>query len=530
MIISPLLALALSAAPLDDSYEPNDTCAEASLLVVPVNGQFHQFTLVSSGAASAGGVNEDWFSFDVPTGHAFTVTTFGQFPGGPGVDVILRTGPLCGTIIATSSVAGPFIREENLTGAAVTYQLQFLPIDPDFVQEEFRLNIWIAPVACDGVIRDAFEPNQTPAQAAPMPPGLYRGLTLNGRQDRDDYRVAVPVGAALQVGFGTRTSFGSTASCRVTDLTGHQQLGDVPSAGGVRSFVNTTNEPFLLVDVQLNHPTTTFQPCERYDLYVAVDTNPCAGVTDDAFEAQGNDERSQAVLLSRGRYRNLTLTSGDEDWFAFDVPPGFGLKITLVWQSTLGSVGSELMEDGDLRVYQRSSLMQGTTQVQHHYGNPSTSPTRRVDLRILTGPGPPIGCTRYDMGVQVVREIPTQPLCTGSPDLQWGQKTVNLFGSADPNVGLLWVTTEGLVPGQFFSPISIYVGPPIASPPAFPAQSCVVQPRVEWKRFNTSLNRHDAVVNGSHLVPLMGTTLAVQYFDAEDGQLVASDTVTFVVQ
>ena len=529
MIILPMLALAVSPTALDDSYEPNDTCAEAAHLGIPADGAFYQFSFVSSGASSAGGVNEDWFSFDVPPDHELAVSTFGQFPGSPGIDVVLRTGPLCSNVIGTGFVAGSSLHAENATGSTATYQLQFQPTDPNFVQEQIRLNVWIAPIACPGVVRDVFEPNQAPVQAAPLSPGLYRNLTLNGREDRDYYRVAVPIGAVLQVGFGGREVFGSTASCRITDLTGSLQLGIVPSAGGIRSFTNSTSEPFLLVDVQLDSPSTTFQPCEEYDLYVAAPADPCNGISDDAFEAQGNDGRPDAITLSRGRYRSLTLTGDDEDWFAFDVPPGFGLKITVAAESTLDFVRTELMEDGDLRVYQRESSSIGT--IEHHYGNPSTSPTRRVDLRIYRTPGPTsLGCVRYDMGVQIVREIPTQPLCTGSPDLQWGRKTVDLFGSVDPGVGLLWITTEGLVPNQFFDAVSIYVGPPVASPPAQPWQWCVAEPRVRWNRFNTSWNRHDAVVDETYLLPLMGSTLAVQYLDAENGLLVASDTVTFMVQ
>ncbi len=528
MMIFPLLALAVSSPFLDDIYEENDTCAEAAPLIVPADGQYHEFAFVSSGAASAGGTDEDWFQFDVPAGHALQVFTAAQFPGDPGIDTFLRTGPQCGTVLDSGFVGGPVFRAENVTGATATYQLQFMPVNPLFNQEQIRLNIWIAPIACPGVVRDGFEPNQAPAQAAPMVPGLYRGLTLNGREDRDYYRVAVPIGGVMQVGFGTRSSFGSPASCTIRDLSGSQLIGHVPSAGGVRSFTNSTDDPFLLVDVELDNPHLTFQPCELYDLYVDGAADPCAGVVDDVFEAQGNNTRPEAIPLSRGRYRGLTMIGDDEDWYAFQVPPGFGLKVTVANDSTGDFVTTELLEDGDDRVYQRNSAALGSS--VHYYGNPSTSPARSVDLRIRRlGGSTGLGCVRYDMGVQIVREIPTQPLCAGSPDLQWGPKTIDLFGSVDPNIGLLWITAEGLVPSQF-SPVGIYVGPPVATPPAQPWQWCVAEPRVRWDRFTNSLNRHDSVVDESYLVPLMGTTLAVQYLDGENGLLVASETVTFVVQ
>lgn len=528
MMILPLLACAISSPVLDDSYEENDTCADAAPLVVPADGQSYRFDFVSSGPGSATGADEDWFSFDVPAGHAVRVFTAGQFPGDPGVDVILRTGPQCGTILDTGFVSGPALYGENDTAATVPFQLQFQPTNPLFAQENIRMNLWVAPLACPGVVRDAFEPNQTADEAAPLPAGLHRGLTLNGREDRDYYEVAVPIGGTLQVGFGTRSSFGSPASCTVRDSSGAQQVGAVPSAGGVRSFVNNTGAPFLLLDVQLNNASSTFQPCELYDLYVTMTVDPCAGIIDDAFEAPGNDTRADSVVLGRGRYRGLTLTGDDEDWYAFDVPPGFGLKITVAPDPSGDFIRTELHEEADVRVYQRRNST--VSLPVHHYGNPSTSGLRRLELRVARPAGSAgIGCVRYDMGVQIVPEIQTQALCTGSPDLQWGAKTVDLFGSIDPNIGLLWVTTEGLEPQQLSS-VSIYVGPPVPTPPASPIQWCVAEPRVQWYSFTNSLNRNDSVVDETYLVPLMGTTLALQYLAAENGLLVSSETVTFVVQ
>lgn len=527
MIALALLAGAPALFTLDDPYEENDTCAEASVLVVPADGVNHSFSFVSSGAASPGGVDEDWFAFDVPAGHGYRVFTHASFPGNPGVDTFLWTGSQCGTLIDFGFVAGPYFEHANTTGANRTYQIQFLPTSPTFVMEGITLGIWIAPLACSGVVRDGFEPNESPATAAAMAPGLYRGLTLNGRTDRDVYRVRVDAGDVLQMGFGTRWSFGSPAVCEVRDLTGSTLLGSVPSGGGVRSFVNTTSANWLLVSVALANQSSVFMPCEEYDLFVSAPVDPCAGVGDDVFEFPGNDVRSAAVTIQRGRFFGLTLTTDDVDWFAVDVPPGFGVRIIVFPRASGAPVRTELYQEGQASVYQRQDP--SLEPRRHHYGSPASGPARRVEFKI-EGPVSSfgLGCAEYDMAVQFVPEIATQPYCSGSSPGTAAPATVHLFGSTDPSVGLLWFTIAGLTHSST-ADVYVYVGMPRQPVPTNPGALCIAQPVVRWADFRTFHTRFDVLLDGALLVPLSGTTLALQTLMSVGGATLASDAVTFIV-
>lgn len=520
------LALVLAASapvPFDDIYEENDTCAEAALLAVTPNGVLQSFSFTTSGAASAGGADEDWFSIDVPGGHRVQVWTFGTFPGNPGVDVRVFEGADCGTLLATGFVAGSVIEFVNDSSTSRPYVIQFDPVNVDLVQEGLWLQVRIEEDLCATQLApDPFEPNDSAAMAPVLSSGLHRDLTITPDSRLDFYRVAVPRGDALQVQFLSRSVVGTSVECRVLDPLGEEEFHHGPMSGaGLATVVNGSDSDWLLLQVGLENSGAPL-PCDAYDLYLNVIPTPCSGLVDDALEGDGNNEREQATHITRGFYPDLTLTAFEADWYSVTVPDGFGVSLVATLAPDSDEVNSVFYPYGP------TVFGDEFDRAAHYFGN-TTGEARTVELRLanrLTQGR--AGCTRYDLEVKLTPLASAPTTCMGTGHSGQGPVELYLFGSSVAADNGLWLTALNLPGG---SPrLTVFAGFPDSTPPVTPGVLCLTPPITRLGTTVTPFSQLHIPLELGEAGALAGTTFAFQAATAVGPAVRLSDTVTVQLQ
>jgi hypothetical protein len=175
--------VALGPAPClagtDDALEPNDTCAAPAPLAV---GAYTN--LVTRDA------DPDHYSIVLAPGERLDVV------GDSNAVLVAMFDGGC----ALQSEAARLNDYTNLGPGAETVVFRVRP--NGFYSagcEVYDLAVSVAPNPCAGAPDDAFEDNDTPAQAAPLAVGAYAGLWVS-LYDSDHYRVCLAPGGVLQAG------------------------------------------------------------------------------------------------------------------------------------------------------------------------------------------------------------------------------------------------------------------------------------------------------------------------------------------
>jgi len=521
------LALAPDAVALDDPYEENDTCADAAHLVLGPPGGLDTFSFVSTGAAGPGGVDEDWFSFDVPAGHRLRIWTNGQFPGGPGVRLTLFRGANCGTIVQQSLVAAEVLEAVNSSGATERYVLGFVPEDPSFVSETLQMQVRLDPMPCAGFPDDPLEPNETVATAAALAPGLHRRLTLNGASGQDVYEVAVPIGDALRIGFGYVGTNGTEVRCRVLGRAWNGILppfAQIASMSGIQTVVNTGLEDRLWVEVEVLTPAPIDGYCATYDLFLETVPTPCSGGPD-ALELGGNATVQTATPVAPGTYTDLWVGRLDRDVYAVDLPPRTGYRVrlnptepgTAIRVFGFGASGMQI-GDGVEAAGGPADLVQGYT---------GATPERRFFQVTESGGAGLADCAPYGFEVSLSPALGTGTVCDGNGG-PGTTAALELFGDADPLADDLFVVASD-VPHLASPQVSVlFVGLAAAAPPAANNELCLDDPVGRWVVFGERTG-YQAPLDATLMTAFTGTTAATQLFTATGGQRFLSPAITFQV-
>ncbi len=294
----------------DDGLEDNDTCATAlavSLPFVQPGLWVHRH-------------DPDLFRVTVLPGQQLRARV--QFEHDDGdVDLVLyEAGPLCGDLWENFRNSRNFTDIEevnwlNNTGAPKTFIVQvemWRGSVPFCNRYDLSLTVTVPPPSCDPATQDdALEPNDTCAEAVPLPLGLTTQLWVSAA-DSDFYSVRVPAGATLDV----RAAF--VHSSGDIDLWLYDPTG--PCGGMTAELaraVSSSNDERLLWqntsggarDVILQVDLFSFASvvCNRYDLDAAVSgaalgTNYCTAVPNTTGQpgrmgAQGSDRVLQNALV-----------------------------------------------------------------------------------------------------------------------------------------------------------------------------------------------------------------------------------------
>ncbi len=175
---------------------------------------------------------------------------------------------------------------------------------------------------------DAFEPNDSCAQIAPITAGVHSGLTLPAGEI-DAYRIGVPAAHRLEVRVTPAQSTSSFLSyVRLFAEAGATSPCSSPAAQvAVELIENSTATTQLTWSASESSATTfdlvleaAFGACMTYELDLRIVPDPCAALAPDVFE--NNDDCANAAPVSLGQIDNLSVAIADPDFFRVTVAPG----------------------------------------------------------------------------------------------------------------------------------------------------------------------------------------------------------------
>lgn len=180
----------------------------------------------------------------------------------------------------------------------------------------YALEITVDPVAC---ANDAFEPNDAPAAATPLPAGVHPDLVLC-RGDRDVFRVGAVAGEPLRLSAAFDHRYG--------DLDLELLAGDgatlLEAAATEKSVEVIEHTPQASGDLYLRVRGVDGAR-NAYTLSIVA---PEGGPATCPVDALGDNRTSDAaIVLFSGVYEGFIVCDGAPDWFAVDVNGGETLDV-----------------------------------------------------------------------------------------------------------------------------------------------------------------------------------------------------------
>ena len=282
--------------PPDDAFEDNDQLEQASDL--GAGGLFPELVLVAG--------DEDWYRISVdPACGAATLECELNFDAGEG-DIDIALHAVDGRSLGSSAGGGD---SERLVARELGVGQYYLRVH---CGDETSLPYSLRVVrSCRAPGDDAFEENDTLAQATPMPTGRWDELVS---LDDDWYRLDVGCVAAV-------VEAGIVFDHEVGDL--DLWIGD----GQGRTVAQSVGVGDEEVVVARDRPAGAYlvrvygyaQADNVYSLWLTVS---CPQEADDLREE--NDTPAQAAALDPGEVRGLVRLPDDDDWYRFDLGPGCG--------------------------------------------------------------------------------------------------------------------------------------------------------------------------------------------------------------
>ena len=330
---NPSYTLSVSAAPLTvsgDRFENNDTAATATDLRT-ISGTVVQPSL----SIEAG--DPDWYRFTLASAGRSGDQASIAFTHATG-DLDLALYASNGTTLITQSDGTGNTEEISFNGlAAGTYLLRVYGYD-NAANPSYGLTIAAAPVTVSG---DRFENNDTAATATDL-------RTISGTTTES--------GLSIEAGDPDWFRFTLSAAGRTGDkasITFNHGQGDLDLAlyagnGTTRLAVSegTGNaEEISLAGLsagtyQLRVYGYDNASNPSYTLSVA--TTSTTGLTADAWESNNTSAQATPIRQAESTFSRATITTGDQDWYAFSLPATGGLADSV---RVVGSSG-----DVDLRV------------------------------------------------------------------------------------------------------------------------------------------------------------------------------------
>lgn len=281
---------------VDDGAEPDDG-ADAARPLAPARTE--QRVLCPA--------DEDWFVVQPEAAADLRVTVLDSTAGAVGVEVLDAVSRV------RLAFSAPGRREHVLnvtTPGLVTYLVRVFGPGVPFDGAAYEITAVLTPVP-PRCVNDAFEPNDTQSQAAPVPANLEIA-NLVGCGDDDWFAAAgLPVPPRLRV----RVTF-------VPPQAGVLFDADVIDLDGNRALARFVGQPF--VDWSNDAPVTTgrvavrvrvrgAEPAARPVYGLRIDAQPFSGAcTLDGFEPDSTAE--QARTYDTGREYTLSACPNDDDW------------------------------------------------------------------------------------------------------------------------------------------------------------------------------------------------------------------------
>lgn len=324
-----------SAAP--DTFEPNDTAESASVIIA---GEFQQLTIDQ--------VDDDWYRVEVPADFALLVRldfddSWGQldaelrhWPDGAVVGKDERDAPFAVVGVGKQAVKSAFLLHiRHVAGVVSSYQLR----------------IWLSPKNL--CINDSFDSpgsNDTKATASLLSGNTFEsgGLAIcPGDEDwfklKKSTSFDLLVAASWPIGPGelelALVSEDPAVEPKIAAGSGGQGILDLK---GVKS-----GDWYVRVRGDSGAFSTSYT--------IKIDAKDTGFCDPDPYEP--NDVFSKAKPLKEGLQDDLTLCTGDVDWFRVELPPGKQARVTIAWSVASGVLGlSALTDDADPTVIDEVAL------------------------------------------------------------------------------------------------------------------------------------------------------------------------------
>ena len=198
---------------------------------------------------------------------------------------------------------------------------------------------------------DSFEENDSRVTAISLSPDNYNDLVITSNDD-DYYAVEVCAGGTLEASISFTHALGDL------ELSIENNLGTI-----VDSSTSSSNSEAVSATNRASSASTMYVRVYGflgdegiYSLNVNVtDCNemPNNPLADDSYEE--NDVFQEASAIELGSYNNLTLTSGDDDWYSFEVCEGGTLNVDVLFSHAQGDLNVWLYDEALLYLAGSSS-------------------------------------------------------------------------------------------------------------------------------------------------------------------------------
>lgn len=402
-------ALAAAQCPPADAFEPNDTCAAATVLPIGLTA-----------ALSVEVANRDYFRISVAPGEQVAITQSYDAQQAE-LAMELYDDASCTTLLTGVGWGGGsnqlfygngsgatrdfYVRVKVLSHLCNTYDL-FVTLQPD-------------PCLVPG-LDDNLEDNDSCLNAVALTPGTYSGLFI-AAPDLDYYRVDVPAGQHVLIdqvyvpGAELYIDLFSDPAC-------NNFIGTEGWGGGSNSiaWANTTGSTATLY--MAFHIDALSGSCTNYDLSITLAPDPCQDpVSDDALER--NDTCLTAHTITSQLYTNLFVSKLDTDVFTFDLAPGGFANIAVHHVQNDGDIDIALYDDASATCLDGAAWIAASQTFADSetiaYSN-SSGATVTYYLHVAMWDGSSHACNSYDMDVALVGDQLATLTCAGDSTFDAG--------------------------------------------------------------------------------------------------------------
>jgi len=197
-----------------------------------------------------------------------------------------------------------------------------------------------APFAGTATAQDQYEPNDDYATATEIEPGDYGGLTLDG-EDEGHYAVEMEAGETIDASVTFDEDVVDQPDIAIYDPdgdqveTGEQFTEPTTSTVTKRAAIQASESGTYYVRVDGD---SRYQGTANYSLSIAVASN-------DRFEPNG--VMASASQLEDEEYDDLSLLSGEEDYYAVQLREGETLNATIEYDEDAANSFDFDLEDAD---------------------------------------------------------------------------------------------------------------------------------------------------------------------------------------
>ncbi len=328
---------------VDDSFEPNDSSADASPLGMTLTGR-----VVCGG-------NTDWYALSLQAGERVEVNASYDLVLGETLVLALFDSDGA-SLLEEHQGQGGYARVAGSADSVTTFYLRASIDQPEMSSRMvYDLLVTRMPADCDDGV---FEPNDEPAAATPVGPGDYAGAVLCDRDpdDEDWYAVDANSGERLFAGADFNPADGSLR-LQLFEADGSTLL-DAGSGIGAQRRVDSGRvlaDTTLLLRVSHSGTLSGHMPYR-----MSVSLSPPIACADDGME--DNDTPGQAAPLLAGP-EQLVLCHVDPDWFGVTLLARHRLLVSAVYDPLSAPLALRLTSADGSQTLAQSSTYSGTEQV-----------------------------------------------------------------------------------------------------------------------------------------------------------------------